>query len=93
MPDYAVTFDGDLIRFTNRGTMKPLPSPQQQPRFPVLDPETYHDARTLAPGYDVYYLEEQWRSFWVESGLPELKNADAAFLGFCKSRHARKPTP
>ena len=48
MPDYAVTFDGDNVRFTNRSTMKPLPSPDQ-PQFPLLDPETYHDARTVAP--------------------------------------------
>ena len=33
------------------------------------------------------------RSFWYESGQPELKNPDAAFLGFCKSRHNRKPNP
>jgi hypothetical protein len=32
---------------------------------------------------------EEWRAFWVESGRPELRNADAAFIGFCKSRHAR----
>ena len=32
-------------------------------------------------------LEEQWREFWVDSGKPELKNADAAFIGFCKRRH------
>ena len=68
--------------------MKALPSPHE-PSFPLLDPETYHDARTIAPGYDVYYLEKQWQSFWYESGQPELKNPDAAFLGFCRSRHAR----
>jgi len=33
MPDYAVTIEGDNVRFVNRGTMKPLPSPDQ-PRFP-----------------------------------------------------------
>jgi hypothetical protein len=37
--------------------------------------------------------EEQWRSFWLESGKPELKNPDAAFIGFCKSRHSRNPNP
>ena len=93
MPDYAVAIEGDNVRFTNRGTMKPaLPSPEQ-PRFPLLDLETYHDARTVAPGYDVYFLEKEWQSFWYESGQPELKNPDAAFLGFCRSRHQRKPNP
>ena len=27
----------------------------------------------------------------MESGKPELKNPDAAFVGFCKSRHKRSP--
>jgi plasmid replication initiation protein len=92
MPDYAVTIEGDNVRFSNRSTMKPLPSPLQ-PQFPLLDPETYHDARTVAPGYDVYFLEREWQSFWYESGQPELKNPDAAFLGFCRNRHQRQPNP
>src|SRR5271166_6263457 len=46
-----------------------------KPCHPTLDPETYHDARTVAPGYDVYYLEQEWRNFWVESGKPELKKS------------------
>jgi hypothetical protein len=93
MPDYAVSIDGDKVRFINRGTMKPLPSPADQPRFPMLDLETYHDAKTVAPGYDVYKLEKEWQKFWYESGQPELKNPDAAFLGFCKSRYSRNPNP
>lgn len=92
MPDYAVTIEGDNVRFTNRNTAKPLPSPEQR-IYPVLDAETYHDARTVAPGYDVYYLEQQWRDFWFESGQPDLKNPDAAFIGFCRSRYQRKPNP
>ena len=63
------------------------PAAPEKTLYPTLDPETYHDARTVAPGYDVYYLEQEWRNFWVESGKPELKNPDAAFIGFCKSRH------
>ena len=92
MPDYAVAVEGDQVRFTNRSTMKPLPSPQLA-NFPRLDPETYHDARTVAPGYDVHYLEQEWRSFWFESGQPELTNPDAAFIGFCRSRYQRQPNP
>jgi plasmid replication initiation protein len=92
MPDYAVTFDGENVRFTNRNTMKPLASPALA-RFPLLDPETYHDARTVAPGYDVHELEKQWRAFWYDSGQPELTSPDAAFIGFCRSRYARKPNP
>ncbi len=91
-PDYAVSFDGKNIKFENRNTIKILP-PTETHIFPNLDPETYHDAKTVAPGYDVYYLEREWQTFWVESGKPELKNPDAAFIGFCKSRYNRKPNP
>ena len=90
MPDYAVSLEDDMVRFVNRNTMRALPS-SDRTVFPVLNPETYNDARIVAPGYDVYYLEEQWREFWVDSGKPELKSADAAFIGFCKRRHERAP--
>jgi hypothetical protein len=89
IPDYAIAFDGETVRFLNRKTMKA--AAPEKTLFPTLDQETYHDARTVAPGYDVYYLEQEWRNFWVESGKPELKNPDAAFIGFCKARHSRKP--
>ncbi len=92
MPDYAISFDGSNVTFTNRKTMK-ISAPSEPIAFPLLDPETYHDARTVAPGYDVHYLEQEWRTFWAESGRPELKSPDAAFIGFCKSRYARKPNP
>src|SRR5579872_7068292 len=91
IPDYAIFFDGTTVRFVNRNTMRLLPAPDTA--YPLLDPESYHDARTVAPGYDVYHLEQQWRNFWVESGKPELKNPDAAFIGFCKSRHSKRPNP
>jgi plasmid replication initiation protein len=92
MPDYAVRLEDDKVRFTNRNTMKALP-PKEKTLFPLLEPETYNEARIVAPGSDVYALEEQWQEFWVASGKPELKDADAAFIGFCKYRHSQKPRP
>jgi hypothetical protein len=92
MPDYAMSFDGNNIKFSNRKTVKGLPSPEYT-IFPMLDAETYHDARTVAPGYDVHWLETEWRKFWVDSGKPELKSPDAAFIGFCKNRYVRNPNP
>lgn len=91
-PDYAISFDGKNIKFTNRNTMKILPTAEIH-QFPFLDPETYHDARTVAPSYDVYFLEKEWQAFWVDSGKPELKSPDAAFIGFCKNRYNKKPNP
>ena len=89
IPDYAVTLNGDNVRFTNRNAVL---KHEETHCFPLLDPETYHDARTVAPGLDVYVLEREWRAFWVESGKPELKNPDAAFIGFCKNRYIRGKT-
>lgn len=88
IPDYALSFDGSLVRFVNRKSMRPLLS-HDATVFPVLDAETYNDARIVAPGLDVYGLEQEWRNYWIESGKPELRSADAAFIGFCKSRYAR----
>ena len=47
----------------------------------------------MLPCDGVYPLEEQWRIFGVGTGTPESKNPDAAFLGFRKSRHERRPRP
>src|SRR5580692_3627527 len=51
IPDYSVVLDGNNVRFTNRNTMKALPAPETT-LFPLLDPETYNEARIVAPGYD-----------------------------------------
>lgn len=89
MPDYAVHFEGDdTVVFRNR---KSLPGLQAVPSsiVPPLDPETYHDARTVAPGWDVHYLEQQWREWITEPP----RDADAAFIGFCKKWYEKRGTP
>ena len=96
LPDYRVAIDGDRVTFLNRETM-PLEKAGQgageADGLPALDADTYHDARIVAPGYDVYELERQWREFWADNGQPELKNPDAAFIGFCRKRYERQPQP
>ena len=93
LPDYRVSLDDDdFVTFFNRGAIKALPSPSGA-EFPRLDAETYHDAKIVAPGYDVYHLEREWQSWWYESGKPVLHDPDKAFISFCKSRHNKKPNP
>jgi plasmid replication initiation protein len=87
LPDYRVTLEGDMVVFRNRMTWQAKP----EISYPVLDPEAYHDAKSVAPGYDVYYLEQEWRDWWVESGMPELGFPGKAFVGFCKKRYQMKP--
>lgn len=93
MPDYAVLLDGDNVRFVNRHSIKPPALPKEVYAFPIFDTEIYHDAKTVAPGYDVYYLEQEWREFWVDSGKPELRDAGAAFIAFCRRRYEKNPNP
>jgi hypothetical protein len=57
-----------MVIFRNRISFQP----KAEVRYPVLDPEAYLHAKQVAPGYDVYFLEQEWRDWWVESGMPEL---------------------
>jgi len=91
LPDYRVTLDGEKVTFYNRESAKPRPSAEI--RYPLLDAGTYHDARLVAPGYDVHFLEQEWRSWWFDSGMPELGSPAKAFVAFCKSRYKRRPNP
>jgi plasmid replication initiation protein len=90
LPDYQVFLEDEMVIFRNRMTWQ---APKEQPSYPVLDPETYHDARLVAPSYDVYYLEQEWRDMWVASGMPKLDFPGKAFVGFCKKRYQMKPNP
>ena len=82
LPDYTLAEEpGDLIRVTRRGA--------ETEAGAVLRPETLEQARAAAPGFDVYALEAEWRGFWVASGRPRLRSADAAFLGWLKGRVGR----
>jgi len=91
LPDYRIVLEGDKVVFQNRESAQPKVSADVQ--YPTVDIEAYHDARLVAPGYDVYYLEQEWRSWWFESGMPELGHPAKAFVAFCKSRHKRRPNP
>jgi len=90
LPDYLVAFDEerDVVVFQSRGTVVSV-SGKRQPEIGSLKPDTYDRARTAAPGWDVRVLEQEWRA-WA-SEVP--KNADAAFVGFCKKRFAEKGRP
>lgn len=87
LPDYSVALEDNMVIFRNRASWQPKPA---ENNYPKLDPEAYHDARLVAPGYDIYYLEQEWRNWWVESGKPELRHPGKAFVGFCKKRCERK---
>jgi nucleoside diphosphate kinase len=56
----------------------------------LLSSETYEEARRLFPGYDIYFVEQEWRSWTANKGqAPE--HADRAFLGFFARYAERHP--
>jgi hypothetical protein len=80
IPDYSVDFESDdMVVFRNRGAMPPIAGSGERDDI-RLSAEAYHDARTVAPGWDVYMLEQEWKQ-WI-SEPP--RDADAAFIGFCR---------
>lgn len=88
VPDYALSLESDQVVFVNRGTMQPK-EPAKQQVLAFLKPDTYLDARAAAPGWDIHYLEREWREWMKESP----KNADKAFIGFCKKWFERRGRP
>jgi Replication initiator protein A len=96
MPDYSIRMDAaDILEFVNRRSDRAgkvgqgrlafdaAPSPRQ------LKPDTFTDARAAAPGWDVYYLETEWRSWTTEPP----RNPDAAFIGFCRQWFEKRGRP
>jgi plasmid replication initiation protein len=86
MPDYTFAFDDDIVvvRPKKMSSQTALPLPLASLR---LDPDTYHEARRCAPGWDIRVLEDEWRSWAIEKAIV-VKDADAHFLSFCRNRGA-----
>jgi plasmid replication initiation protein len=83
LPDYAMAEEpGDIIRFSSRAAVVEDTGPQ----LPPLSAEVLEAARALAPGWDVYALEADWRGYWAASGRPRLRSAERAFLGYVRAR-------
>jgi plasmid replication initiation protein len=81
LPDYHITEEpGDLIRFTQRGLVV---APGEGP---VLSSAIFEELRATAPGWDIYALEAEWRSYWARSGKPALRSPDKAFAGWVAVR-------
>ena len=47
----------------------------------------------VAPGYDVYYLEQEWRELWVHMWGDRQLGFPAGRRPFCKKRHQMEPNP
>lgn len=91
IPDYAVSFESeDMVLFRSRGTV--TSASQQTDLFDcdiLLRPDTYEQGRRVAPGWDIYRLESEWRDWMTERP----QNPDAAFIGFCRKWQERRGEP
>ena len=92
MPDYAVRLEGNFVLFQNRNTMTRDASPEQAVQV-RLSSNAHAKAREVAPGWDVYHLEQEWRSWMSEGGLDAPKSPDRAFVGFCRKWFERRGRP
>ena len=93
MPDYAVELEGDAMVFTSRGTVECHDADQGPSPAPALSPEAFEDARAAAPGWDVYHLERCWHSWMEDGGLDAPRDADRAFVGFCRKWFEKRGRP
>ena len=88
LPDYAVALnEDDMVVFRNRGSMRDEP-----PRDDIairLKPETIEEGKLAAPGWDIYLLEQEWREWMTEPP----RDADAAFIGFCRKWFEKRGLP
>ncbi|MBB1493172.1 replication initiator protein A [Paracoccus sp. MC1854] len=95
LPDYHVEFDSeqDMVVFTNRGTMKlASAAPILVPWSGRLDSDVHAEARVVAPGWDVYVLEQEWR-LWLADNEITPNHPEKHFLKFCASWHAKRRRP
>ena len=88
LPDYTIDYNGDsnVVTFKNRDTWwKDKPNDPER-KLPALDTETYDKAKKIAPQFDIYGLEQEFRVWWIQSGKTTPNNLEKAFLGFCRQR-------
>ena len=93
IPDYRLELDGDRVVLSRKGKAPAWRSAAALPLFETaleVSPLAMEKAKRAAPGYDVHALFEDWRRFAAEQEEAP-RNADAAFIGFCKKRHEREP--
>ena len=90
IPDYAISLEADMVIFRNRNTMNAAKSSERWSG--TLDPEAYGEAREAAPGWDVYMLEHEWRS-WLGENEIEPKVPARHYVKFCQSWHEKRGRP
>jgi len=91
LPDYQVHFDDvtDRVRFTNRGIPPKIDAAPWQGR---MSPDVMHQAREHAPGWDMHYLEGEWRRWLGAKGITP-RAPEKNFIKFCQSWFGKRGAP
>lgn len=91
VPDYSIRFseDGAKIVFRNRGTSFPRDAELFEG---LLDSEAYAEARLAAPGWDVRYLESEWRR-WCGTEEIEPRHPSRHYVRFCRTWFEKRGKP
>jgi len=94
IPDYAIRLEGQMVVFCNRHSEELVKVERSGETCTVsLTSDAYVAARQAAPGWDIYVLEREWRSWMLDGGLDAPKDADKAFAGFCRKWFEKRGRP
>lgn len=93
LPDYYIDFieDEDLVVFLAKRDFLESQTPELvDTKIRPLKPEIFDKFRRQFPGYDPYYVEQEWRRWASDKDAPD--NPEGAFLAFAK-KHLSKALP
>ncbi|MBM1643000.1 replication initiator protein A [Sulfitobacter mediterraneus] len=94
IPDYAIRLEDQMVIFRNRQADQVIELDRPSELCGVsLSSEAYAAAREVAPGWDIYALEAEWRAWMQDGGLDAPKDADKAFTGFCRKWFEKRGRP
>lgn len=91
IPDYSVDLtEDDMVVFRSRGTVPAIAcSERVDASLLRISGDGYEEARLAAPGWDIHVIEQEWREWITEPP----RNADAAFVGFCRKWFEKRGYP
>jgi len=96
MPDYRFAIEAGILIVNPKPEFTDVYAAPEQAALPfdrALSGDAYAEARTVAPGWDVYGLEQRWREWLARDGRQAPHSPDAAFVGFCRSFYERNGRP
>lgn len=74
-----------------------IPAPARSPAATVANirlairTDTREKAKKLLPGYDIYFVEQEWKDWVASAGKEAPRSPDGAFIAFCKQYADKHP--